>query len=175
MPALADILDLRLAVSDLVGSREISDVMARIVLLAETTLNRRLRTQWQIKSFDPAWTGNEAPLPADFLQLVASDDRLQALDGALYRKPYRTWPGGVAYYAALPTLTAGPGTSNWLLAQFPDAYLYAAAYHAAKHLNQAELATGLDQALAAELLAVRVEDERARYSNHAVRTAGPTP
>lgn len=175
MPALNDYLDLRFAVSDLVGSRELSDVMPRLVLQAEIVLNRRLRTQWQVKNFVPAWVGNEAPLPADFLQLVFSDDRLYVLNGQLYRKPHRTWPEGIDYYAKLPTLTAGSSSSNWLLEQFPSAYIFAVAYQAAVHLNNPELATGMDQALTGELQAVKIEDERARYSNHSVKVVGCVP
>jgi len=175
MPALNDYLDLRFAVSDLVGSRELSDIMPSLVLQAEIVLNRRLRTQWQVKNFAPAWDGNEAPLPADFLQLVAPDDRLYVLNGMLYRKPYRTWPDGIEYYAALPTLTSASSASNWLLEQAPNAYLFAVAYQAAKHLNNPELATGMDQALTGELMAVKVDDERARYSNHSVKVVGCVP
>lgn len=172
---LADYLDLRFAVSDLVGSRELSDVMLRLVLQAEIVLNRRLRTQWQIAEFTPAWTANEAPLPADFEQLVDSDNRLTVSNGTLTRLPYCTYPDDIAYYAKLPTLTTSPTTSNWLLEQFPDAYLFAVAYQAAKYLNNPDLATGMDQALTGELSAIKVEDERARYSNKSVRVAGCTP
>ena len=172
---LADYLDLRFAVSDLVGSREISDVMQRLVLQAEIVLNRRLRTQWQIVEFTPTWTGNEAPLPDDFEQLVGSDNQLSASNGTLYRKPYRTFPDDICYYAKIPTITTSPTSSNWLLEQFPDAYLFATAYQAAKHLNLPDLATGMDQALTGELMAIKVEDERARYSNQSVRVGGCTP
>src|SRR5690606_37016526 len=76
MDALLDWLDLRFAVSDIVGSREISDVLKRLTLTAEAKLNTRLRTQWQIKGFAPAWVGNEASLPSDYLELACSDNRL---------------------------------------------------------------------------------------------------
>lgn len=175
MDALRDYIDLRFAVSDLVGSREISDVMKRLTLMAETKLNSRLRTQWQVTDFTPVWTGNEAPLPADFLELVCSDNRLSAINGVLTRAPYRTWPDGIEYYAALPTLTTSLTTTNWLLERFSQTYLYAVAEKAAIHLTNAELAMAMGQALEAELKQVRVADDRARWGNKSVQVRGLTP
>lgn len=175
MDALRDYIDLRLSVSDLVGSREISDVMKRLTLTAETKLNTKLRTQWQIKSLTPAWVGNEAPLPADFLELACSDNRLSAVNGVLTRAPYRTWPDGIEYYAALPTLTTSLTTTNWLLERFSQTYLYAVAEKAAIHLTNAELAMAMGQALEAELRQVRVADERGRWGNKSVRVGGLAP
>lgn len=175
MGAIVDYIDLRLAVSDLVGSREISDVMKRLTLSAEAKLNTRLRTQWQIKGFPPAWVGNEAPLPADYLELVRSDNGLGAVDGTLYRRPYHTIPGDVEYYAALPTLTTSLTTSNWLLDRFSQAYLYAVAEKAAIHLTNAALALAMSQALEVELRQVRIADERGRWANRSVRVGGMTP
>lgn len=175
MGALLDWLDLRFAVSDIVGTREISDVIKRLTLTAETKLNTKLRTQWQIKGFAPAWVGNEAPLPADYLELACSDNRISAVNGTLSRRPYCTVPGDVEYYAALPTLTASLTTSNWLLDRFPQAYLYAVAEKAAVHLTNAELALAMGAALEAELHQIRTADERGRWGNHSVRVGGLTP
>lgn len=175
MDALRDWIDLRFAVSDLVGSREISDVMRRLTLMAETKLNTRLRTQWQITDWTPVWTGNEAPLPDDFLELVCSDNRLSAVNGTLTRKPFYTIPAGLEYYAALPTLTTSLTTTNWLLERFSGVYLYAVAEKAAVHLTNAELALAMSQALETELKQVRVADERARWGNKSVRVGGLTP
>lgn len=175
MDALVDWIDLRFAVSDIVGSREISDVMKRLTLLAETKLNTKLRTQWQIDEFTPTWTANEATLPTDFLELVCSDNRLAASNGTLTRAPYYTIPEPIEYYAALPTLTTSLTTSNWLLERFSSVYLYAVAEKAAIHLTNAELALGMSQALESELRMVRTQDERARWGNRSVQVAGLTP
>lgn len=172
---MQDYLDLRLAVADFVGNRELSDVMKRLTTQAEIVLNRQLRTMWQIDSFTPVWTGNEAPLPADFLQLVGTDTALAVRGSTLYRQPYRTYPDGIDYYAALPTITTGPGGTNWLLAQFPNAYLYAVSIEAAKHMTKPDMAVAMAQALDGELAAIRIEDDRARYAHQAVRVAGLTP
>lgn len=175
MGALRDWIDLRFAVSDLVGSREISDVMKRLTLSAEAKLNTRLRTGWQISDMTPAWLNHETPLPADFLELVCSDNRLTVSNGVLVRRPYYTIPGSLEYYAALPTLTTALTSSNWLLERFSDVYLYAVGEKAAVHLTNAELAVAMGQALEAELKQVRVADERSRWSNKSARVGGFAP
>lgn len=172
---MLDFLELRLAVGDLVGNRNISDMLAPLTKRAETVLNRRLRTMWQIEEFTPTWTDNEAALPADFLQLVESNNRLRIGAGIVTRKPYYTCADDLEYYAALPTITASPAGTNWLLTQFENAYLYAVGVEAAKHLRQPEVAMTTQSMLDAEIMAIKIEDDRARYSNRSVRVAGMTP
>jgi hypothetical protein len=170
-----DFLELRLAVGDLVGNRNISDVLPSLTRRAETGLNRRLRTMWQITDFAPAWVDNEATLPPDFLQLVGSDDRLRISGSVITRKPYYTCPAEIEYYAALPTITTSPAGTNWLLTQYPNAYLYAAGVEAAKHLLKADIAMTAQAMLDTEIQAIKIEDDRARYSHRSVRVGGLTP
>jgi len=170
-----DFLDLRLRVADLVGNRSISDALPFLTTQAETVLNRRLRTMWQIQDFAPVWTNHEAPLPPDFLQLVHHDNRLWVRASTLYRKPYYTCPSEIEYYAALPTVTTGPDGTNWLLEQFPLAYVYATGVEAAKHLRQAEIGLATQALLDEEIMAIKIEDDRARYSHRSVRVQGCTP
>lgn len=172
---MLDFLELRIAVGDLVGNRSISDALPFLTRRAETVLNRRLRTMWQIEEFTPSWTDNEAPLPDDFLQLVGSNNNLTIGAGTVTRKPYYTCPEDIEYYAALPTITTGPTGTNWLLVQFENAYLYAVGVEAAKHLREAEQALSISALLEQELQAIKIEDDRARYSNRSVRVAGLTP
>jgi hypothetical protein len=49
MPALLDYIDLRLAVSEFTDRRDIGDVFARFVLMAENGLNQILRNQNMLK------------------------------------------------------------------------------------------------------------------------------
>jgi len=169
---MQDFLELRIAVGDLVSNRNISDMMGGLTRRAEIALNRRLRTMWQIDEFTPSWTDDEAALPADFLELVDTDNRLRIGAGIIARSPYYTLPTDIRYYAALPTVTTGPTGTNWLLTQYPNAYLYAVGVEAAKHLRQPEVAMATQSMLDAELMAVKIEDDRARYGNQAVRVGG---
>lgn len=171
-----DFLDLRLRVSDLVGNRTITDILPDLTRQAETVLNRRLRTMWQVAEFTPVWAGDEAPLPDDFLQLVWGDNSLRVKGSTLIRKrPYRSDYADLEYYAALPTITDDIDGTNWLLDQFPGCYLYCAAIEAAKHLRLAEMVVSLTPLFEQEIQAVKIEDDRARFSHKTVRVAGCTP
>lgn len=170
-----DFLDLRLRVADLVGSRAISDILPELTRQAETVLSRRLRTMWQLQDFAPVWTGNEAPLPSDFLALSRTDDCLRVRGSTLIRtRPHRS-PASLEYYAKLPTVATGPEGSNWLLEQFPMAYVYAVGVEAAKHLRKPEEGMALQGLLSSEIDAIKIEDERARFSHRVIRVAGFTP
>lgn len=170
-----DFLDFRLRVSDLVGSRAISDILPDLTRQAETVLSRRLRTMWQMQEFTPVWVGDEAPLPADFLALAWVENNLRVRGSTLIRKrPYHSY-ADLEYYAKLPTITTGPDGTNWLLDQFPNAYVYAAGVEAAKHLRMAEEGVAIQALLDGELDAIKIEDDRARYSHRVVRVAGCTP
>jgi hypothetical protein len=79
------------------------------------------------------------------------------------------------YFAALPTLTAGPATSNWLLQRSPNAYLYAVALEAAKWLKSAELIAGTAALLAQEMADLRGANFRRVFGNAVVRLQGPCP
>jgi len=196
MPAFADYLDLRFAVGDYVGNRNISDVMPRLVQMAESRLNRELRTTWQVKDGTLAFNEGAATLPADFLEMlhVYGLNGHQIKSGPLsdYQRPgssfdryeiqgnsitIRGFSGGrqFQYYAKLPTLTASASASNWLLEQFPDVYLYAVGLEAAKFLKDLELVQVTDAMLRQSLKSVKIDDERHRWSNTSVRIGGPTP
>lgn len=171
-----DFLDLRLRVADMVGSRAISDILPDLTRQAETVLSRRLRTMWQLDEFTPVWTDDEAPLPGDFLEFAEFDNNLRVKGGTLIRRrPYRSNYEDLCYYARLPTVTTGPEGTNWLLDLFPMAYVYATAVEAAKHLRKPEEGMALQDLLDSELQAVKVADDRARFSHRTVRVAGCTP
>lgn len=197
MAVLADYLDLRLAVADHVGNREIADVLPRLVRQAEGRLNQTLRLRWQIASAQLAFMAGLAPLPADYLEMLnvwaAPAQPMRAGTLADVAGPCSQWDAfaidganvriygldGVTracdYYAALPTLTAGPTASNWLLERYPDVYLYAVALAAATHLRDAELVQATQPLLAAAMEAMASDDERARWSQAVVRPRMVTP
>lgn len=196
MGAFADYLDLRFAVGDHVGNRDISDVMPRLVLSAEAWLNKRLRCRQQITRATLTLASGVVSLPADFLEMI----NVYGLNGypyhsgatADYRRigsMYSTYSvdgssllingysgtRDIEYYAKLPTLTTSPTTTNWLLEDSPDVYLYAVGFEAAKFLKDADLAQATAALLDQEVNALKISDDRARYSNTAVRVRGLTP
>ena len=196
MPAFADYLDLRLAVADHVGNRDISDVMPRLTQAAESWLNKKLRCRQQIVTGTLTFVGGEAAIPADFIEMInlyglngyrynsgaLADSRnwgtawsRYSLDGSnIYIKGY-SGDRDIQYYAKLPTLTASPTTTNWLLEDAPDVYLYAVGLEAAKYLKDADLVQATRTLLEDEMNTLKIDDDRARYSNTSVRVQGCTP
>lgn len=196
MGAFADYLDLRLAVGDHVGNRDISDVMPRLTQAAESSLNKKLRCRQQIVTATLPFTDGVAVLPADFLEMInlygpngyrynsgaladsrdwASAWSRYSIDGSsIYIKGF-TGNRDVQYYAKLPTLTASPTTTNWLLEEAPDVYLYAVGLEAAKFLKDADLVQVTRSLLEDEMNSLKIGDDRARWSNTSVRVQGITP
>jgi hypothetical protein len=196
MAALADYLDLRFAVGDHVGNRGLSDVMPRLVQTAENFLNNELRCRQQVTYATLTFANGSSPLPADFLEMITVFDGFnnpmrasqladQRRIGSMYSKYsidgsniYINGYSGdrdIQYYAKLVTLTAGPTTSNWLLAEAPDVYLYAVGLEAAKFLKDVDLVQATKTLLDSALSELRTGDERARWANSVVRVQGCNP
>ena len=179
-----------------IGHRNVSAVLPRLVQMAESFLNRELRTRFQLTTAPLTLVAGEVALPSDFLEMA----HVFGTNGYQYRSGpvsdyYRTasqysrysingqnvningYSGNrtVTYFAALPTLTAGSATTNWLLTRYPDVYLYAVAVEAAKHLKDTDLLAVAKSMLEESMRSVRVDDERARWSNTTVRTQGINP
>jgi len=194
--ALQDYLDLRLAVGDHVSNRNLSDVMPRLVQAAEAYLNKELRCRQMITAVTLTFTDGAAALPADFLEMLhvfgLNGYQMRAGSLADAQRPGSMWSKysidgtniyingysgdrDIEYYAKLPTLTAGPTTSNWLLADCPNVYLYAVSLEAAKFLKDVELSQATKLLLDGAMSEFRVGDERARWANSVVRVVGCTP
>jgi hypothetical protein len=196
MVAIANYGELRAALSDHVDHRNISTVLPRLVQTAESMLNRELRTRFQITSATVTFVDGEVTLPADFLEMV----HVFGLNGYQYRSGplsdaqrwgsqfsrYSIGSAGMSikgfsgdrqieYFAALPTLTTSSVTTNWLLTRYPDVYLYAVGVEAAKYLKDATLLEISKQLLADAMRSLKVDDDRARWSNTTVRVQGATP
>lgn len=177
-----DFLDLRLAVSDHVGNRAISDVFPILVQMAESDLNSRLRTRQQIVEATLTFEDGVSPLPPDYMELISVTDvcgrplhpAYQA-DGFNFTLPGYSGDITIRYYACLPTLTSSPTASNWLLKRYPAIYLYGVGLQAAKHLKDVELAQATDQLYSYALSSLTNDDYRARWSNQKVRIQGVTP
>lgn len=175
MSAFQNTIDLRFAVSDLVGNRAISDVFPRLVEMAEVDFNSRLRTRHQITDYTMVFDEGVAALPPDFLELIHLNCKTNfQIDGFNVTIPSYSGEMNVQYYARIPALCT-PTSSNWLLCAYPNAYLYGVGLQAAKHLRSEELAVPIASLYSEAMGLIRVDDERARYSTAKVRVQGPTP
>lgn len=193
MTAFSDYLDLRTAVIEQVGNPGIADVFDRLTQLAEARFNRKLRTREQIETTMLTLSGNVATLPADFLEVIGvygangyelTGQTLQRTEGMNWRSYYSIGNTEIngndgeitfQYYATIPTLTTGLNASNWLLAKYPEAYLYGVGYEAATYLKDVEQAQ-IAMALRDESLQeIEADDNLARYARANVRVKGCTP
>jgi hypothetical protein len=196
MPALADYTDLRIAVGDQVNNRSLSDVMSRLVQQAEGHLNRKLRCRQQITSDTLIFVDGSADLPSDFLEMISVFDAQgcqmhagslartnltgsqyswYAIDGSSVLIKGLSGQRDVRYFAALPSLTVAPTATNWLLAGYPEVYLYAVSLEATKFMRDAEQTLAMQQLLQGAIDDLKVDDDRARWSNTVVRVQGITP
>jgi hypothetical protein len=197
MAALADYIDLRIAVAEMVDRRDISDVILRMTLSAEAKLNKMLRCREQLTTGATlTFTSGIAPLPSDFLSVETIWDATERfpLEGSVKQvlqsaqdayafsivgtNVYLYGLTGTRlmdYYAALPTLTTTVTTSNWLLAKCPDLYLYAVSLEVAKWLKNVELAQATDELLKRELSDLQNADAYERYGSSSIRMRSPTP
>lgn len=196
MVAFNDALDLKTAVGDHIGNRSISDVWPRLVQQAEVQLNMKLRTLWQVTDDTITLTNGEGALPSDFLEMISvygpcgyqmraglpADLRRPGTSFATYsigggKLRIRGFSGDkdISYYASIPTISGSLSASNWLLERYPDCYLYGVGLQSAKYLRDVDLAQATDQLFSYAVQAVKVDDERMRWSNGIVRVQAQTP
>lgn len=196
MAAYSDYLDLRLAVSEKVGNRAISDVFPRLVQSAEAMLNTKLRHRKQLTDATLTFASGVATLPTDFLEMLhvydaqsrvmrqvtisqtklsGSQYQSYAIDDASVYIYGLTGDRDCTYYAKLSTLTTSLTTSNWLLATYPAVYLYAVGVEAANFLNDPDKAMECGRMLVSAMGNMKVDDDRARYGDGVVRVQGVTP
>lgn len=180
MAVFENVIDLRFAVSDLVGNRVISDVFPMLIGLAEHDLNNRLRTRHQIVDDTLTFEDGISPLPPDFLEILHVGQRPGLkrrfqIDGFNIAIPGLSGDLDISYYAKLPSLTCSPTACNWLLRQSPSIYLYGVGLQAAKHLRDADLAVKISSLYGEAIGLLIINDERARWSAATVRVAGLTP
>ena len=193
--AFTDYLDLRTAVIEHVGTADITDVFPRLTLLAESMLDRKMKMRDQVTSVTLTFASGVAALPSDFKSAIGLYDAsgyeyvqqpLQAVKPPRTSSYYAISGGNILcdvgdsdltleYYAAIPTLTTSPTTSNWLLQRYPSVYLYAVGLEAAKYLRDPDLASATRALLEEEMTDAKSDDDTSRYSRARVRVQGATP
>jgi hypothetical protein len=191
--AFTDYLDLRTAVLEMAGRTDVTDVFDRFTKLAEARFNRLIRCRDQITDATVSVTSGVGALPSDFREMIGVYDASgfefvaqPAQANKVTNYSFYSIEGGnlvatdrdysVQYYAAIPTLTTSLTTTNWLLAKYPEVYLYGVAAEVAKYppIN-AELVPAFEQYRDAAIIDANADDHRQRYSRARVRVAGVTP
>ena len=192
MVAFADQLDLRTAVVEHVQRPDIADVFPRLVGLAESRLNRMLRMREQIATTTLTIADGAVALPTDFAEMIGvytpggaeypqqSSQRIQgggdfyAVEGLELVSKGISGDVIVKYYSTISPLDAMADT-NWLLARYPDVYLYAVGFEASKYARDGELMQITKMMMDDAIDTAKADDSRARFSRAHVRVAGVTP
>jgi len=191
--ALANYTDLKASVADFLNRSDLTSVIPDFITLAEADFNRSLRVREMSVRTQAPIDSQYVKLPDDFLGMRNIDlmtdpvtplsyKNLQNLD--IHRandatgKPlyysimqnnieFAPAPDGdytieIVYYQKVPALSAN--TTNWLLDNHPDAYLYGTLMHSAPYL-QADERIGVWAGKYQQIIQqITTSDERAKFS-----------
>ena len=192
--ALANYTDLKASVADFLNRSDLTSVIPDFVTMAEAEFNRTLRVrEMSVRTQGPI-DSQYVKLPDDFLGMrnieLMTDPvtpleykNLQNLD--IHRRndktgkplyysivqnsiefapvPDGTYTLEIVYYQRIPTLSVNI-TTNWLLDNHPDAYLYGTLQHSAPYLHDDErvgIWAGKYQQVIEQ---ITTSDEKAKFS-----------
>ena len=186
--------NLKTAVASWLHRSDLTTTIPDFITLAETQFNRTIRSR-QMETLVSAAAASMLDLPVDYLamrrltlttasphplHLLSSDEMAQYGSASgepvgyciignhiqLVPAPDGSYTVDYVYYAKIPALaTAMP--SNWLLAAFPDLYLYGSLMAAAEHIQDDPRVPLWQQKYLALLADVNSVDKRSRASGTA--------
>jgi hypothetical protein len=191
--ALTNYTELQASVADFLNRGDLTSVIPDFVTMTEAEFNRILRVREMTVRTQAPIDSQYVKLPDDFLGMRNIDlltdpitpmsyKNLQNLD--IHRASFATGkpiyysimqnniefapvPDGaytieIVYYQKIPDLSTF--STNWLLANHPDAYLYGALMHSAPYL-QADERVGLWAGKYAQIIQqITSSDEKAKFS-----------
>lgn len=193
-----DYSELQLLVQDTLQRGDVAPAVPSWIQLAEARFNRELRVQQMVvrayanlnESFielPEDWLEalnvelhTEPPRPLEFITLQEADKvrarservaRYYVIHGKeLEVVPYVAEPTDIemTYYKKVPSLTTEE-PSNWLLASWPDLYLYETLRHSAPFLEHDNRMGMWDAAVARMMEEIRLADAKAQHSGSPLR------
>lgn len=189
----ADQIELRFAVGEYTGRRDLSNVMPNMIQRAEQRLNRELRHHQMLTGSTITLVSGSGALPSDFIQAfqvrsgtcayrqVTSNlvnqnvGSCYAVEGSNILMSGFDGDLSVTYYAELPTLTATPTTTNWLLNEGPDVYLYSVGVEVARFIRDKDLEADASAHRDLAISELKRDNFRHQYGDAKVRVQGVTP
>lgn len=155
--SIASYSELQAAVSRWLHRGDLASVVPDLITFAQARLNRNLRVRQMETAHTETVTMQQLALPADWLEFVGApklgDDRLDfitrdqykggcegnfytIMGSTLYLSPTLDGPTELAfdYYTKIPALS-DTATTNWLLVDGPDIYLYGSLLEAEPYLK----------------------------------------
>jgi hypothetical protein len=155
--------ELKTAIADFLHRTDLTTQIVDFIELAEAALFREINIKDLRVSVTGTTTGEYATLPAEFSEVVRLtctysgkeydlDYGSQAVDYTMTAPKYfalennklrifgtATGQAYTLYYTPKTTALSASNTSNWILANAPDLYLYASSLEAARYMRDAAL------------------------------------
>lgn len=197
----ADLQETALDVIGRTGDAGLTAYAPVAITLVEAKLNRNLRVGEMEETTTLTGSGGDYALPSDFLAWrqvrIASCGPLEFVTPDWASDAFPTGAGGVPrfftvkgstltvypsasssvlldYYQAIPALSDAAPT-NWLLAAYPDIYLFMTLIELNAYTKDSDAASLWNDRAAAAVDELRTADRIKRYSRVSARVKGPTP
>ncbi len=193
---------LKASVADFLNRDDLSNQVADFVTLAEAQINRDVR-HWRMETrATTTLDARYVALPTDWvetirlvaddnyraLQLLSTDQLERARPGAsagapqyyahtagqieLFPVPGESYTGELLYYAKIDALSDS-NTSNWLLSDSPDIYLYGSLIQSAPFLRDDERIAVWAAFYSAAVTRLNAAGAAAKYSGTTLRVRAP--
>lgn len=203
--AIENFADLKSSIVDFMFDRsDLAGFTDTFIQLCEGDLNRVLRTRHQLTTATLTLdSDSKASLPADYLEarnavaLTTPRRRLEQVAPDYVENVYPSRQSGYprvyviegseilvlpetasnvefTYFAKIPALSES-NTTNWLLTQFPNVYLYGALKHANEFIGSSDRMMRMAQMFNGQLDALVTDERGALWSRGNARVAGVTP
>lgn len=166
--ALSTYAELQASIADWLNREDLTNVIPDFIALAEANMNRQLRVNQMIERDTSEVASGYVTMPIDWLQTISlitiasppvvleyvaqmGMAEIRATERAgvpiaytitnnkfqLFPAPTSALEVEMTYYAKIPALSDS-NTSNWVLANFPDLYLYGSLLQAEPYLKNDE-------------------------------------
>lgn len=188
--ALANYSDLKSSVADWLVRSDLTAVIPDFIALAEAQMERVLRCRQMVVRTNLTVTSEYTALPADFLEMwrvkesgeyalefntsesidamydAGGDPRYYTIVGSelrLFPSPQASTVYEITYFGKLSKLS-NTNTTNWLLTQAPDAYVYGALLQAAPYLQDDARIPVWQGLYQSAIEALRIADEAGQHT-----------
>ena len=189
---------LKTTVADFLNRDDLTAAIPTFIQLNEGVINRKLR-HWKMEKRSTAAINTQyADLPSDWLETIRysiqgkrnlellsqSQMTERRVDGASAGEPcYYSLTGGdvevfpvpdasytseMVYFAELPALSDS-ATSNWLLEENPDVYLYGALLHSAPYLQEDGRIAAWGELFTSGMASLQAASDKARHSGSGLK------
>jgi hypothetical protein len=175
--------ELKTSIADWVVRTDLTSVIPDFITLAEAQMNREVRDRRMIKRATAAIDAGYTAVPTlEFVtpDQAAEEQRLDSSNGRpqfftmigeefqVVPSPDSSYTGELTYYEKIQSLSDS-NTSNWMLENHPDIYLYGSLMQAAPYLDDDERIPTWGGLYSRAIESLNVSDQRARIGSSSIR------